>query len=200
MTQVKFTLDKLSSYSPSFASSGVSNEDADTVLERIISEPCGTDAVTFSEKSGNTRALSFAAAGKGIVSAISSAENKKRKLDAFYKRFPKDAGLVGYDDEVDARFKDFNEYTKTNDVRETVLILNCEKGIPLEIRNKAAKNVATIGNYTGLLTDDVADKFAQASFNYFLQKNPVFHATVLANTDHYSEKNESESATKSEQD
>jgi len=183
--KANFTLDSLSGYSPTFASSGVANEDADDVLNRIITEPCGTDAVTYSEKSSNTRALSFAAAGRGIVSAIVNEENKRRKVEAFYQRFPKDAGLIGYDDEVDARFKEFKVFVRTNDVRETVLILNCEKGIPPEVRNKAAKQVAIIGNYTGLLTDDVAEKFAKASFNYFLLKNPLFQAAVLAKADQH---------------
>lgn len=185
MSKTNFSLSMLDSYSPNFASSGVANEDADAVLNRIISEPCGTDAVTFSQKSGNTTAKSFAGAGRSIVSAIVNEENKKRKLEAFYKQFPKDAGLIGYDDEVDARFKDFKDYTRTSDLAETALIINCVKGIPLEVRNKAAKQVAVIGNYTGLLTDDVAEKFAKASFNYFLVKNPLFQAAVLAKVDQF---------------
>lgn len=190
MNKPKFTLDMLSSYSPTFASSGVANEDADAVLERIISEPCGTDAVTYSEKSNNTTAKSFAGAGRSIVSAIANEENKRRKIAAFNQRFPKDQGLLGYDDEVDARFKEFKDYTRTSDVAETRAILNCEKGIPLEVRNKAAKQVATIGNYTGILTDDVAEKFAKAAFNYFIVKNPLFHAAVLAGVDTHTESDE----------
>lgn len=185
--KANFTLDNLSDYSPSFASSGVANEDTDDVLNRIISEPCGTDAVTFSEKSSNTRAISFAGAGRGIVSAIVNEENKRRKIAAFYERFPKDAGLIGYDDEVDARFKEFKHFTRTNDLRESVKLVNCKKNIPLEVRNKAAKQVASIGDYTGLLTDDVADKFAKAAFNYFLQKNPMFLSAVRAKADAYDE-------------
>jgi hypothetical protein len=175
---------KLTNYQPTFeAPSGVQNEDADAYLDRLVSTPCGSDGLTFSSKSNNSSAKSLAHAGKMVPSSLVKTKNESLKRKAFAERYPQDAELIGYDDEVDARFKEFTEYDRTNEVAETVQFMNQGRAIPMDVSDRVAKHVASIGGYSGYLTSEIKQKFTTFAFNYWLSKNPELQDTIIAGLD-----------------
>jgi hypothetical protein len=174
----------LTTYSPSFErATGVANEDADSYLQRLVSEPCGTDGLTFSTKSGNSSAKSLAHAGKLVVSSLTREVNDRNKRNAFEARYPNQSELIEYDQEVAERYKAFTDFTRTTEEIEVCNLLNSERKIPADTRDKCAKHVAAIGGYTALLTQDVAEKFASFALNYWISKNPILRLRIEQSVD-----------------
>lgn len=173
----------LTAYSPSFAQSSVQNQDVDELLEKAITEPCGTDALSFSEKSGNSSAKSLSHAGKTIASSLKREVDNRNKLEAFAKRFPKDAELIPYDTEVAERYKAFTDYTRTSEEVEICNLLNSERTIPVDIRDKVAKQVAAIIGFNGYLSNDIAEKMTLFALNYWIAKNPVLRERIELSVD-----------------
>lgn len=167
-------------YSPSFERGSVQQQDADEYLKSLVETPCGSDGLTFSSKSNNSSAKSLAHAGKMIPSSLVRSQNELNKAEAFATRFPDEADLVGFDEAIDAKYKDFKDFNKSNEVVEAVNLVRGVKMISLELRNKTAKHVASIGGYSAYLTDDVAEKFAQFAFNYWVSKNPELRAIIAS--------------------
>jgi hypothetical protein len=118
-----------------------------------------------------------------VASSLARDVNDKNKRAAFAARFPKDVDLIEYDNEVRERFKAFTEYTKTNEEVEICGLLNSDRSISADIRDKVAKHVAAIGNYSALLTPAVSEKFASFALNYWISKNPVLKLRIEQSVD-----------------
>lgn len=175
---------KISNYVPSFAEhAGIQDEDADAYLERITTVPCGTDNVLANEKTGRTSAKSLAGAGQLIGSYFVNQTNKANKLAAFAKRFPSDVELIGYDEEVNERFKAFTSYEKSNETSEIIRWMNTGMHVPNELRDRVAKNVAQVGGFSGYPTDAIKEKFCAFAFNYWFSKNSDLQERILAGVD-----------------
>lgn len=157
----------------------VQNEDANAYLERLTSTPCGSDGLTFSSKSNNSSAKSLSHAGKMLAMSLVKSENDLRKAEAFDQRYPGKGELVGKDREVDELYKEFKDYTRTNEVREVTKFINECRSFDSQVRDRVAKHVAQIGGYNGILTNETATVFAKFAFNYWVNKNPELRAEIM---------------------